>query len=339
MRRLFAHVMLACAGVVAALVLVEIALRLAWPGGIGFQVQWGMPDDAVESRAHNDFRDATGTYTYDDDGFRAGSGLPYERSILFIGDSFTEGRGVSDDETFARAAERALRRDGVMARSLNAGHRGFGPAQELKVMKRMLGRFRINAVVVQSFPMNDLSDNIAHGGFGVLHGALVEFDPPRAPLRARVVGAIAGSFVEKLYVVRVVANAINSGNAVPYDSTDAFELESALLTEIIATVRARRIPIVVLLVPTQLVQDVRRGLESDGSPAHRGEVQRFESVRRFVMGLDVPWIDAGDLIPDLAADAARVDGAHFSKEGNAAVGEAIARELEPLLRSSPLRPR
>ena len=91
-----------------------------------------LPDDAVESRAHQDFRDATGTYTYDDDGFRAGSGLPYERSILFIGDSFTEGRGVSDDQTFARAAERALRRDGVMARSLNAGHRDFGPAQELK---------------------------------------------------------------------------------------------------------------------------------------------------------------------------------------------------------------
>ena len=333
MRRPLAHVMLACAGVAAALVLVEIALRLAWPGGIGFQVQWGMPDDAVESRAHQDFRDATGTYTYDDDGFRAGSGLPYERSILFIGDSFTEGRGVSDDETFARAAERALRRDGVKARSLNAGHRGFGPAQELKVLRRMLGRFRIDAVVVQSFPMNDLSDNIAYGGFGVLHGALVEFDPPRGPLRARVVGAVAGSFVQNLYAVRVVANALNAGNgAVPYDSTDAFELESALLTEIVATARARRIPVVILLIPTRLVQDLHRGVEPDGIPAHRSEVERFESVRTFVMGLDVPWIDAGDLIPDLAADAARVDGAHFSQEGNAAVGEAIARRLEPLLR-------
>ena len=325
--------MLACAGVVFALALVEIALRLAWPGGIGFQVQWGMPDDAVESRAHQDFRDATGTYTYDDDGFRAGSGLPYERSVLFIGDSFTEGRGVSDDETFARAAEWALRGDGVMARSLNAGHRGFGPAQELKVMRRMLARFRIDAVVVQSFPMNDFSDNIAHGGFGVRHGALVEFDPPRAPLRARVVGAIAGSFAQRFYVVRVIANAINAQDgAVPYDSPDAFELESALLTEIITTVRARGIPVVVLLVPTRLVQEVRRGREADGSPAHRGEVQRFESVRRLLIGLDVPWIDAGDLIPDLAADAARVDGAHFSKEGNAAVGGAIARRLEPLLR-------
>jgi len=325
-------VTLACASVVFALVLVEISLRLFFPG-IGFQVQWGMPDDAVESRAHQDFQDATGTYSYDDDGFRAGSGLPYERSVLFIGDSFTEGRGVSDGQTFARATERALRRDGVMARSLNAGHRGFGAAQELKVMKRMLGRFPIDAVVVQSFPMNDFSDNIAYGGFGVQHGALVEFDPPRAPLRARVVGAIAGSPVQKFYVVRVAANAMNAGHgAVPYDSTDAFALERALLAEIIATVRARRIPIVMLLVPTPLVQDVRRGLGSEGSPAQRSEVQRFESVRTFVAGLDVPWIDAGDLIPDLAADAARVDGAHFSQEGNAAVGEAIAHQLEPLLR-------
>lgn len=332
MRRLVAHVMLACAGVVSALVLVEIALRLAWPGGIGLQVQWGVPDDSVESRAHHDFRDATGTYTYDDDGFRVGSGLPYERSILFIGDSFTEGRGVSDDETFARAAERALRRDGVIARSLNAGNRGFGPAQELKVLRRMLGRFRVDAVVVQSFPMNDFSDNIAYGGFGMLHGALVEFDPPRAPLRARVAGAIAGSFVQNFNVVRVVANATNARSPVPYDSADAHELESALLMEIVATVRARQIPIVLLLVPTQLVQDVHRGVEFDGSPAKRGELERFESIRTLVMGLGVPWIDAGDLIPSLAADAARVDGAHFSKEGNTAVGEAIARQLEPLLR-------
>jgi hypothetical protein len=333
MRRPLVNVMLACAGVVCALVLVEIALRLAWPGGIGLQVQWGMPDDAVESRAHQDFRDATGTYTYDDDGFRAGSGLPYERSILFIGDSFTEGRGVSDDQTFARAAERALRRDGVMARSLNAGHRGFGPAQELKGMKRMLGRFRIDAVVVQSFPMNDFSDNIAYGGFGVVHGALVEFDPPRVPLRARVVGAVAGSFLQSSYVVRVVANAVGARNgAVPYDSPDAFALESALLTEIVATARAHQIPIVLLLIPTRLVQNVHRGVEAAGSAVQRGEVQRFESIRTFAMGLGVPWIDAGDLIPDLGADAARVDGAHFSQEGNTVVGEAIARQLEPLLR-------
>ena len=66
-----------------------------------------------------------------------------------------------------------MRRDGVMVRSLNAGHRGFGPAQELKVLRRMLGRFHIDAVVVQSFPMNDFSDNIAYGAFGVSHGALM----------------------------------------------------------------------------------------------------------------------------------------------------------------------
>src|SRR5207237_592914 len=112
-RRALAHALLACAGIVSALVLVEMSLRLALPGGRGLQVQWGMPDDAVESRAHRDSREATGTYTYDDDGFRVGSGLPYDRSILFIGDSFTEGRGVSDDETFARATERTMRRDGV----------------------------------------------------------------------------------------------------------------------------------------------------------------------------------------------------------------------------------
>jgi hypothetical protein len=47
----------------------------------------------------------------------------------------------------------------------------------------------IDAVVVESFPMNDPSDNIAFGGFAIADGRLVEYDTPRPPLRARLAGA------------------------------------------------------------------------------------------------------------------------------------------------------
>jgi len=325
-------VLLSCTGMLGAALLVEIILRLSLPSAPPLAVQWGMPDDAVEARANEASQESYGSLTFDANGFRIGSGLPYDRTVLFIGDSFTEGHGASDDETFARATERALRRDGLMVRSLNAGHRGFGAAQELKVLRRMLARFPIEAVVVQSFPMNDLSDNLAHGGFGVENGRLIEYETPQPPLRARVTAAIAGSWLQKLYVVRLVANAVSGNQPVPYDSPISFDLERALLDEIVSTVRGRGIPILVLVIPTKLVQWVAAGHRPRTS-MELGEIQRFERVRDLITTLGVPSIDAGEVITDLKADAASGDGAHFSRDGNARIGEAIAGRLELLLRA------
>jgi lysophospholipase L1-like esterase len=318
-------------GVVCGLIVVEIALRLTLRDRVVFQPQCGTPDDSVEQRAHKRWTAEGGTFSYDDYGFRTGSGLPYDRSILFIGDSFTEGFGVGDDETFARATERTLRRDGIMARSLNAGHHGFGAAQELKVLRRMLARFPVDAVVVQSFPMNDLSDNLAFGGFGVDADRLVEYDPPHAPLRARLSGAVAGSWLQNLYVVRLANNAMLRGDpAAPFESPTSFELERALLRAIVAMSGKR--PVVVLVVPTKLVQQVQHGIQPSSNQL--GELRRFQQVSALMKEIGVPWIDAGEVITDLEADAAKGDGGHFSRDGNALIGEAIAQRLVPLLRAA-----
>ena len=327
-------VLLVCAGVAAALVVVEIGLRMARPNGIALQVQWGMPDDAIEQRAGQQVMNGP-PFSYDENGFRTGSGLPYDRTVLFIGDSFTEGFGVGDDDTFARATERALRRDGISARSLNAGHRGFGAAQELKVLRRLLARFAIDAVVAEAFPMNDPSDNIAFGGFGIVDGRLVEYDPPRPPLRARLVGAVAQSWLQNLSVVRLVSNTLAPDDPAPWDSDTSLDLELALRREIISAAGAR--PIVMLVIPTKLVQAAATQPELTLSPMQLGEVRRFNDICAFMKEVGVPWIDAGDVIDDLAADAAKSDGAHFSREGNALIGEAIAQQLRPLMGSDTAR--
>lgn len=308
-------------------------MRLARPDAAVLQVQWAMPDDAVEKRAGQRTTNPGGTHSFDEYGFRTGSGLPFDRSVLFIGDSFTEGFGVADDDTFARATERALRRQGVRARSLNAGHRGFGAAQELKVLRRTLARLPVDAVVVQSFPMNDPSDNIAFGGFGISDGHLVEYDPPRAPLRARLPNAVAQSWLGNSYVVRLVNNALLPRGPAPWSSDTSLELELALLREIIAEVGSR--PLVALVVPTKLIQKVQQGAQPFSSD-QVDEIRRFEEVCRFMKETGVAWIDAGDVITDLEADATKSDGAHFSREGNLLIGEAIAQRLHPLLRSDPL---
>ena len=290
-----------------------------------------MPDDAVEKRAGQKTTNPGGPHTFDEYGFRTGSGLPYDRSVLFIGDSFTEGFGVGDDDTFARATERALRRHGVRARSLNAGHRGFGAAQELKVLRRMLARLPVDAVVVQSFPMNDPSDNVAYGGFGISEGRLVEHDSPQAPLSVRLSKAVSESWLWNSYAVRLVNNALMPHGPAPWNSDTSLELELALLREIIAAVGSR--PLVVLVIPTKLAQQVRPEWQLSSNQVD--EVRRLDEVRRFMKETGVAWIDAGDVIADLEADAAKSDGAHFSRAGNVLIGEAIAQRLQPSLGSDP----
>ena len=328
MKRRIQLLLLACMGIAVGAVVAEVALRLFSPNGIPFAVQWGIADDAIEQRASKASQESYGSLTFDADGFRLGSGLPYERSILFLGDSFTEGHGVGDDETFARMTESALRREGVLVGSLNAGHRGFGAAQELKVLRRMLDRLRIDAIVLQSFPMNDLSDNLAYGGFGLADDKLVEHQTPKPPLRARVSQAISQSRLQHLYIVRTIFNAMaGRSGAAPYDDPLSFDLERALLKELVASARRRNIPIVILIIPTKLSQKAPESL----SMVHEKEIQRFERIHAFVQGLGVAYVDAGAIIADLDADAAKGDGSHFSRDGNKLIGAALAARLQPLL--------
>ena len=62
--------------------------------------------------------------------------------------------------------------------------------------------------------------------------------------------------MRNLYVVRLVNNALMPGNAAaPWDSETSLDLELALLRDITSAVGSR--PIVVLVVPTKLVQTIR----------------------------------------------------------------------------------
>jgi hypothetical protein len=288
--------LLGAGGLIVGVVFAEIGARLFFRDGVPFLVQSGSPDDQLERRPRGSVqRTVYGTFTYDDDGFRIGSGLPYDYSVLFIGDSFTEGFGVGDDDTFARATERALRRDGLAVRSLNAGNRGFGAAQELKVLRRVLAHMRIDAIVMQSFPMNDFSDNLAHGGFGIENDRLVEYETPVPPWSVRLGAAIGESWLQELYVVRLAANAtLNTGSPAPFDSSDSFALERALLNEIVSTAQSHDVAIVALLVPTTLTQN--NADENALPPLHAAEVRRFTSVRTWVQAAKVPYVDAGQVI-------------------------------------------
>lgn len=107
--------------------------------------------------------------TIDCDGFRAhGSNSEDQPSsrILALGDSFTFGLGVGDDDTWPARLQRSLtNRLGVSVRVDNAGTIGYGVFQELDLLKELLQRSSYD-VVIHGLYWNDYQNAKPIGGDG-----------------------------------------------------------------------------------------------------------------------------------------------------------------------------
>jgi GDSL-like Lipase/Acylhydrolase family len=87
---------------------------------------------------------------WDADGVRVGPPAPAGAApVLAIGDSFTEAMQVDDDETFTAVAQRALNREGIPMRLINAGRGSSSPADYVARAGLDLARFRPRWIVIQ----------------------------------------------------------------------------------------------------------------------------------------------------------------------------------------------
>ncbi len=91
---------------------------------------------------------------------------PASYRILMLGDSFTMGYGVADDETFSVALERTLRAKGLTfkgksAEVVNAGVGSYAPILEYLQLTRYLGRLDPDLVVL-NFDMSDVEQETAY---------------------------------------------------------------------------------------------------------------------------------------------------------------------------------
>jgi hypothetical protein len=92
------------------------------------------------------------TYRTDENGFRNPSGVS-KADVIFIGDSFTEGASVPEEDTF-------VQKFGLRSKlsAVNLGRGNYGPQQELIILKRYAFRYDPGLVVWQIFEGNDLTD-------------------------------------------------------------------------------------------------------------------------------------------------------------------------------------
>ena len=83
---------------------------------------------------------------------------PGMHRILVVGDSFAEAKQVTREAGFPARLEDLLSREGSKVEVINAGHAGFGAADEHLVL-RNFGVGRDPDVVIQAFFLNDVRDD------------------------------------------------------------------------------------------------------------------------------------------------------------------------------------
>jgi hypothetical protein len=175
--RLAASALAVALGAIAAVILGEIALRIASPASLDLPVtELGEflrfhPRLGWTNRpgAHGRLRFGR---EFDNEVLINSKGLrdrevPYDRRpgtlrVLALGDSYTFGQGVEARETWPKILETRL---GPGAEVLNAGVSGWGTAQELLWLEDEGFRYRPD-VVVLGFYVNDFWDNAALPGDG-----------------------------------------------------------------------------------------------------------------------------------------------------------------------------
>jgi len=284
-----------------------------------------------------------------------------ERNVIVVGDSFTEGAGVTQGGQYATLLDHWF--PNTSFRTYAAG--GYGTDQELLVYRNVSDRFDHDLVVLQYYYGNDATNNagegwppgprrprfeLRDGTLVQVHGPVDEIPPDAAGFRDYgAVGTIHGGLQDASWAydwtyrrTRSVLSRLGlvggGGGGPPMPSTGAerrsqLRLTSALLTEVGDEARAHGADVLVVGVPA-------RGEVTPSNPAHypsdRGipyyRAQR-EMLRETAAGH--PNVSLLSLKPVLEREVAEgrqvygeeVANAHFVAYGYRVMARAIYQEI------------
>ncbi len=286
------------------------------------------PEDGVQLRRSMDARRIQPEFEMrlrtNSEGFR-GPEFPehIERSVLFLGDSFTLGYGVADDKCFVSLL--AARAPGGWS-MVNAGIGGTGNGRWLGVLERQHERFSPRIVVLQ-VSGNDPDDNMAEALYSLDERGELVRHAPRPLSRARKLQALADAFpgVSYLRIVglaRQVASAISSPKSPPpasrgLESPDAADARASGVSPAVAltialvrraALRARELgaePLLLECEPRPQLETALAGLAAELRIARVRAPRKSERPELYY----------------------RVDG-HWNEAGHAAVADMIWEELQ-----------
>lgn len=170
-------------GCLTAFVLVETLVLLFYGEQPKFprhvvEAPWGLRYNDPGSKYRHKSADGTWWFRINRQGMRDDRDFSYKkpngvRRIISLGDSYTIGYEVDVEQTFSAVLERELRKAGHEVEVLNAGVSGFSNAEQALYLERELLKYDPDLVVL-SFYVNDLTDNVRTGLFRMKDGNLQE---------------------------------------------------------------------------------------------------------------------------------------------------------------------
>lgn len=168
-------------GTLLAFAIVETAVLLLYGEQVKFprhvvEAPWGLRYNDPGSEYRHKSPDGTWWFRINEQGMRDDRELGYEKPagvtrIVSLGDSFTVGYEVDVEQTFSAVLETDLLGAGHEVQVLNAGVSGFSNAEESLYLERELLKYDPD-IVIMSFYINDLTDNVRTGLFRMSSGKL-----------------------------------------------------------------------------------------------------------------------------------------------------------------------
>jgi lysophospholipase L1-like esterase len=344
-RRFGVRLAAAAVGVVAALAAAEIGLaiwtastspplyrlddRLGWVHAAGVDRAL----DVVDGRRVRFRTDARGLRATP----HAEARTAGRRRVLFVGDSFTEGSQVEDDELFSRRVEAAL----PHVESWNAGVGGYSTLQVLLALPGQLAAWRPDLVVLTVFD-NDLQDNLMpyFSGLGPrpyvqVRGEAVELvaTAPTGPFERFLMPAPGALW---LYEHSALYRALHKNLFLPSKGAALHALETQeraaipaaaqrtamahLLAQVVAATRAGEAKLLVAAIPTR-------------EQAAAGDAANSQWLAERCAALAVPFCPLqGPLAAAGAANAYFDKDIHLTARGHEVVAAALLPPLREALR-------
>jgi hypothetical protein len=151
-----------------------------------YQIRGNVPN----ARYRHKTLDGSWTFAINRNGFRDTTDYEYEKPegvlrVLVLGDSFTIGYEVGQDETYSSVLSRFFEKHGVRAEVLNAGMSGNSTAEALVYLENEGFKYEPD-VVVLGFYWNDLEDNVKSDLFRLEDGEITVHKKVYLPaIRAR----------------------------------------------------------------------------------------------------------------------------------------------------------
>lgn len=313
-------------GLVAGLVLVELAVRIATgsltsPGG-GDGGEYGVTDPMVGRVPRPDlsvrvpkggFTISTGAHGTRNNGNPPPAGS--EPPVLVVGDSFAFGDEVDDAQSWPAFLERALDR-----RVINAAVPGFGLDQAVLRAEQLVPIYRPAAIVVGVIPHDVLRCEMSYWSgnpkpYFTLDERGLQYQPAPIPAPRRF-AALRGLLAHSVALELVFARQLHwQGPYVQQAHTQGRAVACALTARLAELGRAQGIRVVLLIHPQEPESSAEQRDIAIGLAACAGANQLTVVDLFPVFDAETP-----------AARAALFDG-HLTPDGNRLVAAALARAL------------